>query len=506
MVVFSAKAGVEMTPGAPGVPRTNSELHKDFNSSVRLLFDDYMRDPAICLGPEGTYYLTGTTAGQNCIRIWKSKDLKKWERLDFEWRYGGSPWHKPYIEGKKPLWAPEIHYKKGTFWLTYSMPGWQVGDHFENCGSGLLRSTTGKAEGPYVDVSPNERLGDEIDASLFEDDDGTMYFVWHGGKLRKLKPDLSGPAEPMRRLKLATPDPDPSHHTDLCRKVHGTNSFDHIGYEGAFLFKISDTYILCGSDHFQGKYTCWIATSKQLYGPYSARYPAIPDGGHNMFFKDKDGQWWSTIFNGPINEKPCILPVDIQANGQVSLRDVSRQPPPPTLPDFHADPHIAVFGDTFYIYPTTDGYPGWDSPSFECWSSKDLTHWKSEGIVLNFPRDLTWAKIRAWAPCIATRSGKYYFYYSAEQSIGVAVGERPQGPFRDPLGKPLVAKDSYQCQVIDPMVFCDDDGSAYLYFGNGNCNVVKLNEDMISFDPASVKRVTPRDFGEGSFVLKRHGV
>jgi beta-xylosidase len=225
-----------------------------------------------------------------------------------------------------------------------------------------------------------------------------------------------------------------------------------------------------------------------------------------MFFKDKDGQWWSTIFNGPINEKPCILPVDIQANGQVSLRDLSHQPPPPALPDFHADPHIAVFGDTFYIYPTTDGYPGWDSPSFECWSSKDLNHWKNEGVVLDFPRDLKWAKIRAWAPCIATRGGKYYFYYSAEQSIGVAVGDRPQGPFREPLGKPLVAKDSYQCQVIDPMVFCDDDGSAYLYFGNGNCNVVKLNEDMISFDPAAVKRVTPRDYGEGSFVLKRHDV
>jgi hypothetical protein len=80
--------------------------------------------------------------------------------------------------------------------------------------------------------------------------------------------------------------------------------------------------ILCGSDHFQGKYTCWIATAKQLYGPYSARYPAIPDGGHNMFFKDKGGQWWSTIFNGPINEKPCILPVEVQDNGQVSLREV----------------------------------------------------------------------------------------------------------------------------------------------------------------------------------------
>jgi xylan 1,4-beta-xylosidase len=322
LIGSSAQTGIGMAAEASSAPPSTSESLKDLKPSVRLLFDDYMRDPSICLGPEGTYYLTGTTAGQNCIRIWKSKDLKTWEKLEFAWRYGASPWHKPYLDAGHPLWAPEIHYKKGTFWLTYSMPGWRVGDHFENCGSGLLKSVTGKAEGPYIDVSPNERLGDEIDASLFEDDDGAMYFVWHCGKLRKLKPDLSGPAEAMRKLRLVTPDPDPSHHSGLCPMIHGTNSFDHIGYEGAFLLKISDTYILCGSDHFQGKYTCWIATSKQLYGPYSARYPAIPDGGHNMFFKDKDGRWWSTIFNGPINEKPCILPVDIQGNGQVSLREI----------------------------------------------------------------------------------------------------------------------------------------------------------------------------------------
>ena len=95
---------------------------------------------------------------------------------------------------------------------------------------------------------------------------------------------------------------------------------DHIGHEGAFLLKLGDTYVLSGSDHYDGKYTCWIATSKNIDGPSSARYPAIPFGGHNMFFKDKEDHWWSTIFNGPINEKPCVLPVDIQRNGQVSLR------------------------------------------------------------------------------------------------------------------------------------------------------------------------------------------
>lgn len=180
--------------------------------------------------------------------------------------------------------------------------------------------------------------------------------------------------------------------------------------------------------------------------------------------------------------------------------------PPPALPGPNADPHIACFDGTYYIYPTTDGIEGWGSSSFSCWSSRDLVQWKNEGVILDFKKDLAWANIRAWAPCIATKNGKYYFYYSAEQQIGVAVSGKPAGPFKDPLGKPLIPRGAFACQVIDPMVFVDDDGSAYLYFGQGNCNVVKLNDNMISFDPERVKRITPEGYNEGAFMIKRKGI
>lgn len=180
--------------------------------------------------------------------------------------------------------------------------------------------------------------------------------------------------------------------------------------------------------------------------------------------------------------------------------------PLPALPGANADPHIAVFGDTFYLYPTTDGSEGWMATDFRAWSSKDLRNWKDEGVILDLPRDLTWAKVRAWAPAIAQKNGKYYFYFSAEQNIGVAVSDKPTGPFKDPLGKPLVSKGAFRAQSIDPMVFVDDDGAAYLYFGQGNCFVVKLNEDMISFDPQQVQRITPPGYNEGSFLFKRKGV
>ncbi|MBI9016366.1 MAG: family 43 glycosylhydrolase [Phycisphaerae bacterium] len=178
----------------------------------------------------------------------------------------------------------------------------------------------------------------------------------------------------------------------------------------------------------------------------------------------------------------------------------------PALPGTNADPHIACFDGTYYIYPTTDGFDGWGASSFSCWSSNDLANWENEGVILDYKKDLKWANTKAWAPCIARKNGKYYFYFSAESQIGVAVSDKPTGPFKDPLGKPLVARGLYQCQVIDPMVFVDDDGSAYLYFGQGNCNVVKLNDDMISYDPARVKRITPKGYNEGAFVIKRNGI
>ena len=184
-----------------------------------------------------------------------------------------------------------------------------------------------------------------------------------------------------------------------------------------------------------------------------------------------------------------------------------REAPAAVLPGLNADPHIAVFNGTFYLYPTTDGNVGWRSTSFSVWSSRDLVQWKNEGVILDLPRDLAWADERAWAPAIAERDGRYYFYFSAAQNVGVAVSDRPEGPFTDALGKPLVAAWAYErTQSIDPMVFVDDDRTAYLYFGQGRCWVVPLNDDMISFDPAKLRDITPPGYNEGPFVHQRGGV
>ncbi|POX45038.1 family 43 glycosylhydrolase [Streptomyces sp. Ru72] len=178
----------------------------------------------------------------------------------------------------------------------------------------------------------------------------------------------------------------------------------------------------------------------------------------------------------------------------------------PVLPGLNADPDIAYLDGQYWIYPTSDGYNGWSGTSFKAYSSKDLVHWKDHGVILDLGPDVTWADKYAWAPTIAQKNGKYYFYFCAEQQIGVAVADSPAGPFKDALGKPLVAKGgSLKGQMIDPAVFTDDDGQSYLYWGNGHAYVVPLNADMTSYDASKVKDITTDDFREGSFMIKRKG-
>jgi len=186
--------------------------------------------------------------------------------------------------------------------------------------------------------------------------------------------------------------------------------------------------------------------------------------------------------------------------------------PSPVLPGLFADPNIAVFGDTYYLYPTTDGFDDWGGHEFRAFSSKNLVDWTDHGVILDVA-DLSWAEKWAWAPSIAEKDGKYYFYFSAGMAegdtgkhLGVAVSDSPTGPFKDALGEPLVPAGTYPGQQIDSAVFKDDDGRYYLYWGNGHAYQVPLNDDMVSFNPAEVRAYKPEDYCEGSFVIKRGGV
>ncbi len=181
----------------------------------------------------------------------------------------------------------------------------------------------------------------------------------------------------------------------------------------------------------------------------------------------------------------------------------------PVLNGYYADPNIVCFDDTFYIYPTTDCGTSWDSTSFKVFSSKDMINWTEEGVILDLA-DVSWSGgVNAWAPTIAEKNGKFYFYFSAKnkdddvKSLGVAVSDSPTGPF-EAMDTPLIEGGELSGQMIDPAVFIDDDGTAYLYWGNGSMYMAKLSDDMLSID-GEIYNITPSNFREGAFVIKRGG-
>ena len=155
---------------------------------------------------------------------------------------------------------------------------------------------------------------------------------------------------------------------------------------------------------------------------------------------------------------------------------------------FTADPAPMVHDGTVYLYTTHDEDETVDNfftmYDWRCYSTTDMVNWTDHGAVASL-KDFAWSDKTngAWAPQCIGRNGKFYLYCPIHgDGIGVLVSDSPTGPFHDPLGHRLIVDSENIWHDIDPTVFIDDDGQAYLYWGNPALYYVKLNEDMISYD------------------------
>ncbi|OLF09952.1 glycoside hydrolase family 43 protein [Actinophytocola xanthii] len=189
----------------------------------------------------------------------------------------------------------------------------------------------------------------------------------------------------------------------------------------------------------------------------------------------------------------------------------------PIVDGWYADPDVAIYGDTYWVYPTTSAAYA-QQTHLDAFSSKDLVNWTKHEKVLT-TASVSWADYAVWAPAPIARNGKYYLYFAANDiqsdsqlgGIGVAVADRPEGPYVDALGHPLIDRFHNGAQPIDQDVFIDDDGQAYMYYGGwGHANVVKLNPDMTSLgtfpDGSTFREITPSpEYVEGSQMFKRNG-
>jgi beta-xylosidase len=237
----------------------------------------------------------------------------------------------------------------------------------------------------------------------------------------------------------------------------------------------------------------------------------------------------------------CLLILFIQGGLSYAQQKPKTKSGNPIFPGWYADPEARIFGNTYWVYPTYSGDTERPGPALklseaqltlqkntinekylrqtflDAFSSTDLVHWKKHPLVLDI-KNIAWAAYSVWAPSITQKDGKYYLFFGANDiqsdkelgGIGVAVSDSPAGPFTDHLGKPLVDKFHNQAQPIDQFVFKDTDGQYYLYYGGWkHCNVAKLNDDFTGFKPFEdgtvFKSITPENFVEGVFMIKRQG-
>ncbi|MBA2563338.1 MAG: family 43 glycosylhydrolase [Chitinophagaceae bacterium] len=188
----------------------------------------------------------------------------------------------------------------------------------------------------------------------------------------------------------------------------------------------------------------------------------------------------------------------------------------PIFRGWYADPEGRIFNKKYWIYPTYSAR--YEEQVFlDAFSSTDLTHWTKHNHILDTAY-VKWARKAIWAPSITKKGTKYYLFFGANDiqnneqlgGIGVAVADRPQGPFKDYLGKPLIDSFHNGAQPIDQFVFQDKDGQYYLIYGGwGHCNIVKLNTDFTGFIPfddgTTFKEITPKGYVEGSFMFLKDG-
>jgi xylan 1,4-beta-xylosidase len=205
----------------------------------------------------------------------------------------------------------------------------------------------------------------------------------------------------------------------------------------------------------------------------------------------------------------AVTPADSKSNsvaeaGNPIIKDV-----------FTADPAPMVYNDTVYLYVGHDEAKGkemftmWE---WLCFSSKDMKTWTAHGPIMKV-KDFKWAARDAWAAQVVERNGKFYLYATAQhdkthpgKAIGVAVSDSPTGPFVDARGSALVTDNMTRSpngwDDIDPTVLIDDDGTAWLAWGNPNCYLAKLKPNMIELD-GPIQKIHVPNYTEGPWLHKR---
>lgn len=196
----------------------------------------------------------------------------------------------------------------------------------------------------------------------------------------------------------------------------------------------------------------------------------------------------------------------------------------PVIEGWYADPEGVIFNNQYWIFPTFSARYR-DQVFMDAFSSTDMVNWKKHPRIID-TSIIKWAYMAMWAPSVVKKDNQYFLFFSANDiqskkrngnkddhngGIGIAVASKPEGPYKDYLGKPLINQFYNDAQPIDQYVFQDKDGEYYIIYGGwGRCNIGKLNKDFTALVPFEngelVKEITPRGYVEGPTMFIRNGM
>jgi beta-xylosidase len=187
----------------------------------------------------------------------------------------------------------------------------------------------------------------------------------------------------------------------------------------------------------------------------------------------------------------------------------------PLFPGWYADPEGLIIDNEYWIFPTYSA--PYDKQVFlDAFSSKDLVTWEKHSRILD-TSSVKWLKRAMWAPSVIEHNGKFFLFFGGNDiqsneeygGIGIAVSDKPGGPYKDHIGKPLIDAFHNGAQPIDQFAFRDKDGIVYLIYGGWrHCNIVRLNNDFTGVVPMEdgtlFREITPEGYVEGPFMFIRN--
>jgi len=501
-------------------------------------------DPHVTLHSDGWYYFTATVPEYDRIELRRARTL------------GGLTTAEPKVIWRKHalgpmshhIWAPEIHFIDGK-WYVYFAAGraeaiWDIRQYVLEC------DAANPLEGTWVEKGQIKMNWESftLDATTFEHQ-GVRYMAWA----------QSVPEESGTRIFMAKMDTPWSISGTQVAITKPDLPWERIGHNvneaPAFIHRNGRLFMTYSASATDSNYCLGMLTADEdadLLDPKSWRKSPQPvlkshretsqyGPGHNCFTTTPDGKTDILVYHARNYEHIVGDPLgnpDRATSAQVLRWNDDGTPDfgvpvaddrgrihstggnPIIKSHFTADPAALVHDGRVFLYTGHDVAPDNKSSyrmvDWLCFSSANMVDWEEHGSPLSI-NDFAWAKADAWASQVIERDGSFFWYVSVEHSkggkaIGVAVSDSPTGPFKDARGSAIVVNDMTKAtgiswDDIDPTVWIDDDGQAYLFWGNQKCYWAKLKRNMIELDGDI--RVIPDDqvkgFTEAPWIHHRDG-